>query len=114
MFSEKLKELRRRDGITQLEMSKRLGVSLGAVGNWESGKRTPDAEMLVHIADTFGVTVDYLLGRAEDAGDLPGDVERCIEQLRKRPELVSLVALAGSASAEDVNRVIRVVEAMIV
>ncbi|MBQ2278835.1 MAG: helix-turn-helix transcriptional regulator, partial [Clostridia bacterium] len=47
MFSEKLKEIRRRDGITQLQAAKQLGVSLGAVGNWESGKRTPDAEMLV-------------------------------------------------------------------
>lgn len=114
MFSEKLKELRRRDGITQLEAARRIGVSLGAVGNWESGKRTPDADMLVHIADLFGVSVDYLLGRADDAGTTPTEVERCIDQLKKRPELVALVSLTKNASTEDVNRVIRVVEAMIV
>ena len=114
MFSEKLKEIRRRDGITQLQAAKLLDVSLGAVGNWESGKRTPDAEMLVRIADTFGVTVDYLLGRTEDGGSTPTEVDRCIDQLKKRPELVNLVTLTSIAAPEDVNRVIRVIEAMIV
>ena len=114
MFSEKLKEIRRRDGITQLQAAKQLGVSLGAVGNWESGKRTPDADMLVQIADTFGVTVDYLLGRTEDSGSTSTETDRCIEQLRKRPELVSLVSLTAKASPEDISRVIRVIEAMIV
>ena len=114
MFSEKLKEIRRRDGITQLQAARQLGVSLGAVGNWESGKRTPDAEMLVQIADTFGVTVDYLLGRTNDGGSAPTEVERCIDQLKKRPELVSLVTLTSKSSPDDVNRVIRVIEAMIV
>ncbi len=114
MFAEKLKEIRRRDGITQLQAAKILGVSLGAVGNWESGKRTPDAEMLVQIADTFGVTVDYLLGRTEDGGSTPTETERCIEQLKKRPELVALVTLMQNADEGDVKRITRVVEAMIV
>ncbi len=114
MFAEKLKEIRRRDGITQLQAAKILGVSLGAVGNWESGKRTPDAEMLVQIADTFGVTVDYLLGRTEDGGSTPTETERCMEMLKKRPELVALVSLMQNATEGDVKRITRVVEAMIV
>ncbi|MGN1346450.1 MAG: helix-turn-helix domain-containing protein [Eubacteriales bacterium] len=114
MFREKLKEIRKREGITQQEAARRLGVSLGAVGNWESGKRTPDAEMLGRIADTFGVSVDYLLGREEDEGSVPTELDRCIEQLKKRPELVNLLSLTRNASQEDIQRVIRVIEAMIV
>lgn len=114
MFSEKLKEIRRRDGITQNQAAKQLDVSLGAVGNWESGKRMPDADMLVRIADTFGVSTDYLLGRTEDGGSMPTETDRCIEQLKKRPELVALVSLLSNASPDDVNRAIRVIEAMIV
>ena len=68
----------------------------------------------MQIADTFGVTVDYLLGRTEDGGSTPSEADRCIEQLKKRPELVDLVSLTMKASTEDVNRVIRVIEAMIV
>ncbi len=113
MFGEKLKEIRRRDGITQNQAAAQLGVSLGAVGNWESDKRTPDAEMLVHIADTFGVSVDYLLGRTDDGGSTPTEIDRCIEQLKKRPELVTLVSLLAKASPADVDRIIRVIEAMV-
>ncbi|MBQ7939628.1 MAG: helix-turn-helix domain-containing protein [Clostridia bacterium] len=63
MLKERLKELRRREGITQTELARALQVSVGAVGNWESGKRSPDIHMLNRIADGFHVSVDYLTGR---------------------------------------------------
>ena len=73
MLQYRLKELRKREGITQAELARTLNVSVGAVGNWESGKRLPDIRMLHRIADCFCVTVDYLSGAvpvpAED-GDL--------------------------------------------
>lgn len=73
MLQYKLKELRRREGITQAELARALDVSVGAVGNWESGKRTPDIRTLHRIADCFSVTVDYLAGLS-DAG-LATDME---------------------------------------
>ena len=63
MLKERLKELRRREGITQTELARALQVSVGAVGNWESGKRKPDLGMMTRIADCFCVSVDYLTGR---------------------------------------------------
>lgn len=63
MLKERLKELRRREGITQTELARALQVSVGAVGNWESGKRNPDLGMMTRIADCFCVSVDYLTGR---------------------------------------------------
>ena len=63
MLKDRLKELRRREGITQTELARALQVSVGAVGNWESGKRNPDIHMLNRIADGFHVSVDYLTGR---------------------------------------------------
>ena len=72
MLPYRLKELRRREGITQAELARALEVSVGAVGNWESGKRTPDIRTLHRIADCFSVTVDYLSGSVPvgEAGDL--------------------------------------------
>jgi transcriptional regulator with XRE-family HTH domain len=34
------------------------------VGMWERGQREPDGDMLCRIADMFGVSLDYLLGRS--------------------------------------------------
>ena len=72
MLPYRLKELRRREGITQAELARALEVSVGAVGNWESGKRTPDVRTLHRIAECFSVTVDYLSGSTpvSDNGDL--------------------------------------------
>ena len=64
MLQYRLKELRRREGITQAELARALQVSVGAVGNWESGKRTPDVRTLHRIADCFAVTVEDLCGLA--------------------------------------------------
>ena len=59
----KLKELRTDKGITQKELSAILHVPPNTYNQWENGKREPDYEMVSKIADYFGVTVDYLLGR---------------------------------------------------
>ena len=63
MLSLILKELRSHKNITQSDLASALGVSLGAVGNWESNKRMPDYETLKKLADYFNVSIDYLLGR---------------------------------------------------
>lgn len=75
MLQYKLKELRRREGITQAELARALQVSVGAVGNWESGKRTPDIHTLHRIADCFSVTVDYLSGRSAPVPDTAEDMQ---------------------------------------
>lgn len=58
----RLKELRMRKGVTQLEFSKDMGVAASTVGMWEQGRNEPDAETLKSIARYFNVSTDYLLG----------------------------------------------------
>lgn len=58
-----LKELRQYKSITQSDLGKALNISPSAIGMYEQGRREPDAEILVKIADFFDVTTDYLLGR---------------------------------------------------
>ena len=61
MFKDNLKTLRKEKNLTQPEMAKILNISQGTIGNWETGNRVPDVQMLITIADFFGVTVDCLL-----------------------------------------------------
>ena len=64
-FNEKLKELRKKKGITQRELADLLYVSRTAVSKWESGRGYPSIESLRLIAKTFSVTVDSLLSSDE-------------------------------------------------
>ncbi len=63
LLKERILELRTAAGYTQVTLAKKLGVSKQAVSNWENDNIQPSIEMLVRLADAFGVTTDYLLGR---------------------------------------------------
>lgn len=71
-FGEMLAELRQDADLTQKELADRLFVSKGTISNYENGIHYPDIEKLVSLAELFGVTTDYLLGRSHSA--LPVDV----------------------------------------
>ena len=65
MFSKNLKKLREESGISQEELGNIIGVSKSTIGMYEQGKRMPQKDtILMKIASTFGVTIDFLLGYA--------------------------------------------------
>ena len=66
-----LKELRDRRGMTQGDLARTLRVSPSAVGMWEQGRRDPNNEALIKIANYFGVTTDFLLGKDTTTLPLP-------------------------------------------
>lgn len=56
-----IQDYREKSGMTQQELADVLGVTQGAVANWESGVRKPDIIMLKKLASIFGCTADDLL-----------------------------------------------------
>lgn len=60
-FSEKLLELRRKEGLSQEQLADRLGVTRQSVSKWESGAAVPELSKLVALSDLFSVSVDYLV-----------------------------------------------------
>ena len=87
LLSQKLKELRLNKGLTQIEFAKTFNIANGTVGNWETGKREPDYEMLSRIADFYGVTIDYLLGR--DQKEKPAKMEKSLPDILYRYDELS-------------------------
>ena len=62
-FGERLKELRSEKSLSQMELSKATGISQSAIAKWELGKTEPTASAITTLADFFGESTDYLLGR---------------------------------------------------
>lgn len=70
----RLKELRAERGLNQTELARELGTTQSNISGWETGKWEADNTALQQIADFFGVTVDYLLGRSDSrTAPLPSD-----------------------------------------
>lgn len=61
-IAENLKELRKKNKITQGKLAADFGVSNAAVAMWESAQRTPPADLCIKLAAYFGVSVDSLFG----------------------------------------------------
>lgn len=80
MIGERLKELRKKNGYTQVTLADNLGVSKGTVAMWETDKRMPDFDKLNELCDLFDVRLDYLTGRSDDASS-PKLSEEDVDQL---------------------------------
>ena len=74
-FSERLKDLRKQAGLTQVDVAERLGISQPAYASWERGVKKPTQENLVKIAQTLNVSVDYLVGNSEEKTDELDNIE---------------------------------------
>jgi len=61
-LGERLRALRNERGITQTELSARIGVSSAMISSYELEQRQPSYAVLIKFAAYFGVTTDYLLG----------------------------------------------------
>ena len=64
-MSYRFKEARIQSGISQKDAAEQLQVSAATVNNWESGRRLPTIDTLEKMADLYGVSTDYLLGRTD-------------------------------------------------
>lgn len=85
MLNQRIRILRQARGLSQVELARILGVTKQSVSNWENDNIQPSIEMLKKIAQTFGVSADYLLGLDDseyiDVRGLPQDVVAHIRRL---------------------------------
>lgn len=64
-----LRQLRMEKELGQKEVALRLNVSVATISNYENNVHAPDYAMLCRLADYYGVTTDYLLGRTAYRSD---------------------------------------------
>ena len=66
-FSERLKELRVSQNLTQKQVYSSVGMSALGYQRYEYGEREPAFKQLIALADFFNVSLDYLVGRSDVA-----------------------------------------------
>lgn len=66
IVSNKLKELRKRRGLTQAQVSYGIDVSRSTVASWELGTREPNAAELMELCEFFSVSPEYVCGLTEE------------------------------------------------
>lgn len=65
VMARQLRELRLKQGWTQLDVARQVGVERTLIGNYEQGLNYPSVPVLQKLARLFGVTVDYLLNGSD-------------------------------------------------
>ena len=91
-FGSNLKELRTQNGLTQLQLATRLGVTKSVVSFYERQERTPSPDILRKLAAVFHVSSDFLLGidtvkRLDISGLDDNDIQlvsKLVDSLRKK------------------------------
>ena len=66
----RIKVLRLEKGLTQAELGQTVGVIQTAIGKYERGELEPNISLLTKLADYFGCSIDYLVGRSDDYGNV--------------------------------------------
>lgn len=63
MIGDIISELRKDRNMTQRDLARVLNTSVATISHYETETNAPDIVSLIKLADFFGVSVDYLLGR---------------------------------------------------
>lgn len=77
-IGERIAQLRKSKSMSQFQLAKTLNIATSTLGMYETNRRKPNMEMLEKLADFFGVSIDYLLGRETiDKSDI--DLDKAID-----------------------------------
>lgn len=94
-LSQKLKELRKKQGLTQLELAERLFVSRQAISGWEAGTSRPSTENLQSLSRLFNIPLETLLDdTAEEQAKEEGKGQGLGKDRRYKAIVMVIVLLA--------------------
>jgi transcriptional regulator with XRE-family HTH domain len=110
-LGERIRTARSQIGLTQAELAKKLGVSAGAVGQWETGMAAPATERLAALAELLSISLDVLLGKPQPTGTqgaadvaAAGDLQLLKEARRLGVDLQRIVTEARQQRWREENR----------
>ena len=113
MFYNIYIDLCKQKGISPSKAAEEMGFHRSSVTNWKTNGYTPRREILLKVAEYFGVTVDFLLGdENKKSSSEDKEVWELREMLHKRPEMKTLFKLGKKATKEQIEQTIKIIEAL--
>ncbi len=91
IFSDRLRTARELKGLSQTDLAKRTDLQPSAISHFENQRRSPSFGNLKKIADALSVSIDYLLGRAEEpksSGPVADQLFRNFEQMTEDDQTI--------------------------
>ncbi len=80
----RIRDLREDLDMRQSDLAEKTGIDQRTISNYETGKTSPDAYALIKLADFFGVSIDYLVGRVKHDYSTTDKKIQLIEQIQKQ------------------------------
>lgn len=109
MLGERIRRLRTGARLKQNELAQKLGISTSAVGMYEQGRREPPYHILLKISELFGVSIDWLLAR-DDNAETPscGDLSDMLSAFHRQLQQQETVMFHGQPLSEaDIEKIMR-------
>lgn len=116
-LQERIKERRTNLGLTLLEIAEQLNVKEATVQRYESGEiKNIKHETIVELAKILKCSPQYLMGWTEQIHDINNnadyELQEYLEELKNRPEMRMLFSLAKGATKDDVEKAVKIIEAL--
>lgn len=74
-FGKRVQNLRTDAGLSMEQLAEKLKISKSRVNMWENGGIIPRRDMLIKVAELFGVSTDFLLGSGQEGKEPKADKE---------------------------------------
>lgn len=78
----RIRDLREDRDLRQIDVSEAIGIDQRTLSNYETGKTNPDSFAIIKLADFFGVSADYLIGRTNENKVTADEIIKKIDRLR--------------------------------
>lgn len=113
MFFDTFYSLCQSKGVSCKRAAEDIGLSNSITTKWKKTGATPGGETLQKIAQYFGVSTDFLLGKEKmPLVNEDEELTEYLQVLKTRPECRMLFQLSKDASKEDVEAAVRIIEAL--
>lgn len=79
-ITSRLIKLREDNGLTKIEMAKKIGINKSTITRYETGEMKPTLDVLIKIKQTFGVSLDWLAGfDTNEIAEYGSVITECVE-----------------------------------
>ena len=91
-ISERLQELRKKEGYSQEQVAEMLGLSRQAISKWESGQGKPEIDNIIKLTEIYHVSADYILLGTEKVSVPAPEKKKLSHEYKKAISIIAIIA----------------------